>query len=140
MSATHAGGAAALAPFLVREHILNGSNASRLPKMLYGTAWKREHTPHLVIKAIQNGFRAIDTAAQPKHYEEAFVGDAIRAIVREGFVKREQLFVSLAPALAPAPASARIDGRTLTAYNRFRPSLHLHQDRVTWHHTTLKLL
>lgn len=95
MAASH-GSSASLAPFLIRDHILNGSNASRLPKLVYGTAWKREATPHLVIKAIQNGFRALDTAAQPKHYEEAFVGDAVRTLDREGFVKRDQLFVSYA--------------------------------------------
>ena len=92
MAASHAT-TASLAPFLVRDHLLNGSSASRLPKLVYGTAWKREATPHLVIKAIQNGFRAVDTAAQPKHYEEAFVGDAVRTLDREGFVKRDQLFV-----------------------------------------------
>lgn len=95
MPGTQAGGALSLAPFLIREHILNSSGASRLPKLVYGTAWKREATPHLVIKAIQNGFRALDTAAQPKHYEESFVGDAVRQLDREGFVKRSQIFVRM---------------------------------------------
>ncbi|KAK0386569.1 hypothetical protein NLU13_6404 [Sarocladium strictum] len=92
MAASHST-SGTLAPFLIRDHILNGSNAIRMPKLIYGTAWKREATPHLVIKAIQNGFRALDTAAQPKHYEESFVGDAVRTLDREGFVKRDQLFI-----------------------------------------------
>jgi diketogulonate reductase-like aldo/keto reductase len=40
----------------------------RMPRLIYGTAWKKEATTQLVIKAILNGFRGIDTACQPKHY------------------------------------------------------------------------
>ncbi|KAG8903000.1 hypothetical protein FRB99_003833 [Tulasnella sp. 403] len=38
------------------------------PKIIYGTAWKKERTTALVIQAVLQGFRAIDTAAQLKHY------------------------------------------------------------------------
>lgn len=41
-----------------------------MPKMLYGTAWKKEATAELVAEALDVGFRGIDTAAQPKHYNE----------------------------------------------------------------------
>ncbi len=40
----------------------------RMPRLIYGTAWKKEATTQLVIQAILNGFRGIDTACQPKHY------------------------------------------------------------------------
>jgi hypothetical protein len=40
----------------------------QMPRLIYGTAWKKEATTQLVIKAILNGFRGIDTACQPKHY------------------------------------------------------------------------
>jgi hypothetical protein len=40
----------------------------QMPRFIYGTAWKKEATKQLVIKAILNGFRGIDTACQPKHY------------------------------------------------------------------------
>ncbi len=40
----------------------------QMPRLIYGTAWKKEATAQLVIKAILNGFRGIDTACQPKHY------------------------------------------------------------------------
>lgn len=40
----------------------------QMPRLIYGTAWKKEATTSLVIKAILNGFRGIDTACQPKHY------------------------------------------------------------------------
>lgn len=39
-----------------------------IPNMFYGTAWKKERTSDLVALAIKSGFRAIDTACQPKHY------------------------------------------------------------------------
>ena len=40
----------------------------QMPRLIYGTAWKKEATTGLVVKAILNGFRGIDTACQPKHY------------------------------------------------------------------------
>ena len=33
-----------------------------MPKMLYGTAWKKERTTDLVVQAVLNGFKGIDTA------------------------------------------------------------------------------
>jgi len=63
-----------------------------LPKIIYGTAWKKEATAPLVVEAVQNGFRAIDTACQPKHYSEKSVGDALAILYKEG-VKREELFL-----------------------------------------------
>jgi diketogulonate reductase-like aldo/keto reductase len=44
------------------------------PPIFYGTAWKKDKTADLVDLAIRSGFRAIDTACQPKHYNEAGVG------------------------------------------------------------------
>ena len=49
-----------------------------MPRMIYGTAWKKERTAGLVVKALQAGFRGIDTAGQPKHYDEALVGVGLR--------------------------------------------------------------
>jgi hypothetical protein len=40
----------------------------QMPRLIYGTAWKKEATTQLVINAVLNGFRGIDTACQPKHY------------------------------------------------------------------------
>lgn len=59
------------------------------PAVFYGTAWKKEKTAELVELALRNGFRAIDTACQPKHYNEKGVGDGI---ARAG-LKREELFI-----------------------------------------------
>jgi diketogulonate reductase-like aldo/keto reductase len=49
----------------------------QIPGIIYGTAWKKAQTELLVKTAIQLGFRAIDTACQPKHYDEAAVGAAV---------------------------------------------------------------
>src|SRR3984957_3142686 len=51
----------------------------RVPRILYGTAWKKADTARLVTLAIETGFRDIDTACQPKHYDEAGVGAGIAA-------------------------------------------------------------
>jgi diketogulonate reductase-like aldo/keto reductase len=65
---------------------------NKIPNMLYGTAWKEESTSGLVTKAINVGFRGIDTANQRRHYFEAAVGNAIGKVMDEG-VKREDLFI-----------------------------------------------
>lgn len=54
-----------------------------MPRMIYGTAWKKERTTELVKRALKNGFRGIDTACQPKHYSEALVGKALSEIYAE---------------------------------------------------------
>ena len=46
----------------------------RMPKIIYGTAWKKDSTEGLVELAVTLGFRGIDTACQPKHYHEPGVG------------------------------------------------------------------
>lgn len=61
--------------------------------MLYGTAWKKDRTAELVLQALRAGFRAVDVAAQPKHYREDLVGDAIRTFLLETQAKREDLYV-----------------------------------------------
>jgi diketogulonate reductase-like aldo/keto reductase len=63
------------------------------PPFIYGTAWKKDRTKTLVIEAVKAGFTAFDTAAQPKHYEEELVGNALRAVLTEGSLTREQIYV-----------------------------------------------
>ncbi|MCJ1325822.1 hypothetical protein MMC10_002485 [Thelotrema lepadinum] len=70
---------------------LPGSNL--VTPFIYGTAWKKEATAALVTKALDAGFRAIDTAAQPKHYQEHLVGEGIREAVRAGIVTRNELHI-----------------------------------------------
>jgi diketogulonate reductase-like aldo/keto reductase len=64
-----------------------------VPRLFYGTAWKEERTQELAALAIAQGFRAIDTANQRKHYFEAAVGKAVAAALYEGRLAREQLFL-----------------------------------------------
>ncbi|KAK8853093.1 hypothetical protein IAR55_003794 [Kwoniella newhampshirensis] len=64
-----------------------------MPKIMYGTAWKKERTAELVVQAVKAGFRGIDTACQPKHYREDFVGKAISTLIGQGVVKREELYI-----------------------------------------------
>ncbi len=64
----------------------------RLPGLLYGTAWKKDDTARLVQLALTQGFRGIDTACQPKHYNEAGVGEGIAAARRVG-LQRDALYV-----------------------------------------------
>jgi len=59
------------------------------PNFLYGTAWKEDKTRRCVISALESGFRAIDTANQRKHYNEAGVGEALQA----SGIPRSELFL-----------------------------------------------
>lgn len=63
------------------------------PFLVYGTAWKKEETARYVSEAVHAGFRFIDTACQPKHYNEAGVGDGWRAAAQELGLKRSDLYL-----------------------------------------------
>ena len=69
------------------------NDANKLPRFLYGTAWKEDQTQRLTELALAQGFRGIDTANQRRHYHEAGVGAAIAAASGIGQVKREGLFL-----------------------------------------------
>ena len=68
-------------------------DGTRVPRFIYGTAWKEDATQRLVELALAQGFRGIDTANQRKHYDEAAVGQAIGAAINSGLVRREDLFL-----------------------------------------------
>lgn len=68
------------------------SEGVRVPRLIYGTAWKKERTAELVVSAVQAGFRGIDTACQPRHYAEEGVGEAL-SILRQQGVERETLYL-----------------------------------------------
>jgi diketogulonate reductase-like aldo/keto reductase len=75
----------------------SGWSLSRLhenrPAFIYGTAWKKDQTKRLVKEALVAGYRRVDTAAQPRHYQEHLVGEALREAYLEGIVKRQDLHV-----------------------------------------------
>lgn len=64
-------------------------NTAKIPNLIYGTAWKENSTEDIVSTALKLGFRAIDTANQRCHYNEAGVGDAIS----KSGIQREELFI-----------------------------------------------
>lgn len=63
-----------------------------MPRLLYGTAWKKERTTGLVARALELGFRGVDTACQPKHYDEPGVGAGVARALAGG-LRREQLYL-----------------------------------------------
>ena len=71
---------------------LTAYNHVRIPSFMYGTAWKKDATTHLVQLAVASGFRAIDTANQLIHYQEALVGEALQALAKQG-ITRDTLFL-----------------------------------------------
>ncbi|XPV70412.1 MAG: aldo/keto reductase family protein [Halarcobacter sp.] len=64
----------------------------KIPNMIYGTAWKKQQTADFVYEALKTGFKGIDTACQPKHYQEDLVGEGIAKAFNEG-LKREEIYI-----------------------------------------------
>ena len=73
--------------------ILSASSilSSGRPYIIYGTAWKKDETADLVSEAVKSGFRMIDTACQPKHYQEDLVGKGWSEAAATLGLKREDL-------------------------------------------------
>ena len=67
--------------------------ATKRPYLIYGTAWKKEKPASLVPQAIHAGFRFIDTACQPKHYNENGVGLGIQTAINSLGLSREDIFI-----------------------------------------------
>lgn len=65
----------------------------RVPRFVYGTAWKEGGTQWLTELALQKGFRGIDTANQRRHYVEAAVGSAVANCIARGIASRDELFL-----------------------------------------------
>ncbi|MGI9275177.1 MAG: aldo/keto reductase family protein [Endozoicomonas sp.] len=68
-------------------------NSTRVPRFIYGTAWKEDYTRELVGKALASGFTGIDTANQRKHYFEAAVGQALQDAYGNSNLKREDIYL-----------------------------------------------
>jgi diketogulonate reductase-like aldo/keto reductase len=72
--------------------MLRAYNNVAVPSFMYGTAWKKEATRPLVLLAVESGFKAIDTANQLIHYDEALVGEALQTLQKKG-IQRDALFL-----------------------------------------------
>lgn len=107
----------------------------RSPRIIYGTAWKKSRTQELVSLALRHGFRGIDTAGQPKHYDEAGVGAAIAAALDDGLTRAElYLQTKFTPIDGQDPKQTPYDRTAALAdqvAQSFRASLqNLHTDYV----------
>ncbi|KAK5997002.1 NAD(P)H-dependent 6'-deoxychalcone synthase-like protein [Cladobotryum mycophilum] len=78
---------------LARDLTFGPGGASTIPKLIYGTAWKKEETWRFVHKALRAGFRGLDTAGQSGHYDEQAVAVGLREACEGGFVNSEDIFV-----------------------------------------------
>jgi diketogulonate reductase-like aldo/keto reductase len=70
--------------------MLRAYNNVTVPSFMYGTAWKKDATTPLVLLAVESGFKAIDTANQLIHYDEALVGEALQTLQKKG-IQRDAL-------------------------------------------------
>ncbi len=112
------------------QKLFTTSAGVKMPWLIYGTAWKKERTADLVVKAIQAGFRGIDTACQPKHYDEALVGAALQRLKELG-VERESLFVQTKftplsgqdPKRVPYDKNAPIESQVAQSFERSKKNL-----------------
>ena len=77
---------------MIDQHWITTSAGVKMPRIIYGTAWKKDRTADLVVKAVRAGFRGIDTAGQPKHYNEPLVGEALQRLKDQG-IEREDVFL-----------------------------------------------
>lgn len=109
-------------------------NQVSLPTFMYGTAWKKDATAALVELAVESGFKAIDTANQLIHYNEALVGEALQALEKKG-VGRQSLFlqtkftsVNGQDHRTPYDASAKLS--TQVRQSMDSSLCHLHTDHV----------
>jgi diketogulonate reductase-like aldo/keto reductase len=108
---------------MAENEFLISSQGVRCPRILYGTAWKKSRTQELVRTAIQRGFRGIDTACQPKHYDEAGVGAAVAACLTDK-LRREDLYLQTKftplsgqdPAQLPYDANAPLEQQVAQSF------------------------
>ncbi|OQE82737.1 hypothetical protein PENNAL_c0035G03232 [Penicillium nalgiovense] len=112
-----------------------GTISTSIPVFVYGTAWKKDRSADLVYTAIKAGFRAVDTAAQPRHYQENLVGDGIRRAIADGIVGRADLYVQTkySPVSAQDPANMPYDpSATVTdqVHASIKSSLHNLRSKV----------
>ena len=112
----------------------SSSVAALGPPIIYGTAWKKERTRELVLRALQLGYRAIDTACQPKHYTESLVGDALADAEAAGVCTRGEVYLQTKytpiggqdpndiPYDADAPLEQQVEQSVATSMRNLRTS------------------
>jgi diketogulonate reductase-like aldo/keto reductase len=104
------------------------------PLLFYGTSGKGRATERLTRFAIERGFRGIDSALHFR-YDEAAVGAAIAGAIRDGIVRRDDLFLQtkFSPDLGMtvpqsfAASLARLQVEAIDSY-----ILHAPSSRAVW--------
>ncbi|KAG8164030.1 hypothetical protein KVR01_005948 [Diaporthe batatas] len=84
-------------------------------RLIYGTAWKKEETDRLVYCALEEGFRTISTAAQPKNYDEGLVARGVQKAIDAGVVSRRDVSIQTTFTPAHSQAIKKLAKTTLTA-------------------------
>ena len=113
---------------------LTAYNHIPIPSFMYGTAWKKVATTELVQLAVASGFKAIDTANQLIHYQEALVGEALQALAKQG-IARDAFFLQTKFTSADGqdhrtPYDANADLTTQVSQSFDSSLSHLHTDYV----------
>ncbi len=92
------------------------ARGTRVPALIYGTAWKKGATARLVAAAVGLGFRGVDTACQPKHYDEPGVGAGVASCLDQGLL-REELYLQtkFTPLAGQDPRSVPYDPKASLA-------------------------
>lgn len=89
------------------DELITSAAGVALPRLLYGTAWKKGDTARLVTTALREGFRGIDTACQPRHYDEPGVGEGVAAALAAG-LSRTDLYLQTKFTPLPGQDPARV--------------------------------
>lgn len=126
----------------------SGGSGTATQTIIYGTAWKEDKTADYVASAIQKGFRFIDTANQPKHYQEAGVGRGWTQAAEELGLTRGNLFLQTKfspyqeidpPYDVNAPVAEQVKSSVLTSLKNLQTdyidSLILHSPMKTMEET-----
>lgn len=103
----------------------------KMPPLIYGTAWKKDKTAQLVETALRSGFRGIDTAGQPKHYQEELVGEGLLKAFEKG-IKREDIFIQTKftpidgqdPNNMPYSKDSSLEKQIIDSFNESKKNLH----------------
>jgi diketogulonate reductase-like aldo/keto reductase len=103
----------------------------KIPTILYGTAWKKEQTAKCVETALLSGFRGVDTAGQPKHYQEHLVGEGLLKAYKNG-LNREDIYLQtkFTPidgqdvTNMPYDKKSSLDEQIMTSFEQSKKNLH----------------
>ncbi|KAI8224812.1 hypothetical protein K4K55_009394 [Colletotrichum sp. SAR 10_96] len=102
-----------------------------IPRLIYGTAWKKAQTAPLVVSALSAGFRGLDTAASHHYYEEG-VGAGLRTWLTQNpkTISRSSLYLQtkFSPAPSELPIPDQVHEQVATSFKRLAVSKSLFKE------------